>query len=500
MDVAGNSTGPVADTSNITIESIVPVVTDNNISVSGSSGTAGSFIAGDTLTLTWDNTASGDNNSDIASATVDLSAFGGSLTEVLVNNAGSWTATYNITSGSTNGSALNATVTAIDAAGNSTGPVADTSDITIVSTSPNSPTAPNAPTINLANDSGISDDNITNALPLSFSGTGEVGATVTLSNSSNAVGTAVVAADSSWSLTLDADVDSVTFSNLSNSLLNTTYSLVSDTTSLTFGADYNPSGSPSVIDNTKPVYSASIVQNGVIQTWYVWARESSGYHLSQLDNTNEWYWEWANSVLAATPQAIQGLSNGWAQSTVSAAQVQQDIGTTDESNIIINFESGSALVDGDHTYTVSQADLTGNTSPDTSLTVTIDSSAPVVTDNNISVSGSSGSSGGSIINPNLIANWEFIINDILTFTWDNTTSGDNNPDIASATIDLSAFGGNPTQTLINSADSWSATYTIDSNSVSDSDLNATVTVVDTVGNSIGPIADTTDISIDSSVI
>ncbi|WP_221793391.1 tandem-95 repeat protein [Oceanobacter mangrovi] len=118
---ATNSTGSTttADTSNATVDNIAPTVTDANLSISGASGTSGAYKIGDTVTASWDNTASGDNNSDtISSATVDFSAFGGGSAVSASNSAGSWTATYTITAGAIDGTNLNVSLTATDNAGN----------------------------------------------------------------------------------------------------------------------------------------------------------------------------------------------------------------------------------------------------------------------------------------------------------------------------------------------------------------------------------------------
>ncbi|MBU1705517.1 hypothetical protein KKG19_02195, partial [Patescibacteria group bacterium] len=49
-------------TQTISIDNVDPTVTDGNITVSGATGTSGAFIIGDTVVVTWDNSAGGDNN------------------------------------------------------------------------------------------------------------------------------------------------------------------------------------------------------------------------------------------------------------------------------------------------------------------------------------------------------------------------------------------------------------------------------------------------------
>ncbi|WP_157119413.1 DUF4347 domain-containing protein, partial [Azohydromonas lata] len=93
-DNAGNAT-TVSDTSNATVDSVAPSVTDAFISISG--GTGGAYKVGDTVTATWTNTAAGDNNADtISGVTFDFSAFGGGTAVAASNVNGVWTATYTL--------------------------------------------------------------------------------------------------------------------------------------------------------------------------------------------------------------------------------------------------------------------------------------------------------------------------------------------------------------------------------------------------------------------
>ena len=117
-DEAGNAT-TTADTTNATVDATAPVVTDANISLSGATGTNGAFKIGDTVKASWDNTATGDNNTDIASVTFDFSLFGGSTAVMASNSGGTWTATYAIVAGTIDATNGNVSVAAVDAAGNS---------------------------------------------------------------------------------------------------------------------------------------------------------------------------------------------------------------------------------------------------------------------------------------------------------------------------------------------------------------------------------------------
>lgn len=87
-------------------------ITLENVTVSGASGANNTFIIGDTVTVAWDNTATGDNNTNVNNVTVDFSRFGGGAAVVAENNSNIWTATYVVRSGSidSNNAVINITV------------------------------------------------------------------------------------------------------------------------------------------------------------------------------------------------------------------------------------------------------------------------------------------------------------------------------------------------------------------------------------------------------
>jgi len=133
-DLAGNS-DTTTGTDNATADSVAPTLTSGNISVSGGSGAGGVFIIGDTISVIWDNSGSGDNNSDtIAGVTVDFTPFGGGSAVAASESAGIWTATFAVVSG-TGDSGDDIEVTATDDAGNTT-LATDTSDPDLDTTAP----------------------------------------------------------------------------------------------------------------------------------------------------------------------------------------------------------------------------------------------------------------------------------------------------------------------------------------------------------------------------
>ncbi|WP_235609780.1 cadherin-like domain-containing protein, partial [Azospira sp. I13] len=135
-DNAGN-TNTTADTTNATVDSVVPTVTDARISISGATGMGGTYKIGDTVTATWNNTAGGDNNTDTISAvTFDFSAFGGGSAVAATNSGGTWTATYTLVAGALNGATnRNVSATVTDNAGN-TKTTADTTNATVDNQAP----------------------------------------------------------------------------------------------------------------------------------------------------------------------------------------------------------------------------------------------------------------------------------------------------------------------------------------------------------------------------
>ena len=92
----------------VNIDNVAPTVTDNYISITSSgSGTGGVDIIDDTITVQWDNTAGGQNNSDtISSATIDFTAFQGGAAVAMSESSGTWTAEYQITDGSVDASSV----------------------------------------------------------------------------------------------------------------------------------------------------------------------------------------------------------------------------------------------------------------------------------------------------------------------------------------------------------------------------------------------------------
>lgn len=88
--------GAVSQALTVIVNDVIPVVTDDFLSVSGATGTAGTFRAGDTVTVTWDNSPLGDNNRGILSVSVDFTAFGGPSQSYATEFEGVWRSSYSL--------------------------------------------------------------------------------------------------------------------------------------------------------------------------------------------------------------------------------------------------------------------------------------------------------------------------------------------------------------------------------------------------------------------
>src|SRR5438067_1893122 len=86
-DAAGNANPPTLDSTNASVDAQAPVRTLHSFPTRRSSDLGGAFKLGDTVTATWNNTAAGDNNLDIAGVTVNFTQFGGGAADVATNSA-----------------------------------------------------------------------------------------------------------------------------------------------------------------------------------------------------------------------------------------------------------------------------------------------------------------------------------------------------------------------------------------------------------------------------
>ncbi|WP_306392803.1 DUF4214 domain-containing protein [Telluria beijingensis] len=133
---ADNRDNLASNVLSLTGDTAAPVVRDANLWLSGGTGTGGTYRIGDQLVATWNNSASGDNNLDLANVTFDLSQFGGSANASAIQQGGHWSVTHTITAGAIDALDLNFSVRAEDTAGNVT-VRADSTGATVDNVAPN---------------------------------------------------------------------------------------------------------------------------------------------------------------------------------------------------------------------------------------------------------------------------------------------------------------------------------------------------------------------------
>ena len=338
--VATDPLGNVSGSSNTytvvvdTTPPAVPAITNVNDNATG--GTVGDLTNGQ---VTNDNTPQL-TGTGVAGSTVHILDNGTEIGTALVNDLGIWTFTPNLGDGP-----HSLRVNASDAAGN----VSANSPVfaIIVDTAP--PAAPAITTV--VDDVGpvtgtLNSGDSTNDPRPTFNGTGEVGATITVFNNGQSIGTAVVDSSGNWTLTPAAD-------------------LTSGPHTITFSAtdpagNTGPAGTPfqlNVITEapTVPVIVQAADNVGTVQDPLL----TSG--LSTDDTTP------TLSGTAAFNATITIYDNGTQIGTATA-----------DGTGAWTFTPGTALVNGSHTFTAIATDAAGNTSTaSTGFTVIVDTIKPL---------------------------------------------------------------------------------------------------------------------------
>jgi gliding motility-associated-like protein len=465
-DNAGNTT-TTADTTNATVDNVAPTVTDANISISGATGTGGAFKIGDTITATWNNTAGGDNNSDvISSVSVDFSQFGGGATVAATNSSGTWTANYTITAGTIDAANRNITITATDNSGNTTS-TADTTNSTL----DNIPAAVASVSVP-ANGVYIAGNN------LDFTVNTDQNITVDTGG-----GTPRIA------LTIGSVTRYATYiSGSGSSALTFRYTVQSgdlDINGITIGGNIEPNGGSlqdisgndlittlNAVGSTADVLVDAVAPNAPVNLNMTAGSDSGSSSTDDLTND--------------TTPTITGQAEANATITLYDTDGTTVLATTTANGVGNWLMTSSALSEGVHFLTAKATDAAGNQSvASTALAVTIDTTPPSLTDGNISISGATGTGGA------------FKIGDTVTATWDNTVGGDNNSDVISAvTVNFSQFGGEAAVVATNSLGTWTASYIITSGSIDAINRNVSITATDNAGNTT-TTADTTNAKVDN---
>ena len=448
-----------------------PTVTDARISITTSpSGSSGTYKIGDTVTASWNNSATGDNQSGVTSVTFDFSQFGGGSAIAATNSSGTWTASYTITSGTADATSRNVSVTATNGSGTTT--TADSSNLSVDNIAPTITDA----RISISGGTGTGGAyKIGDTLTATWNNTAlgdnnsDTISSVTADFSQFGGGSAVTATNSSgtWSASytitagaIDATSRNVSFSATDNAGNTTT---TADTTNATVD-----NIAPTVTDGRISISGASGT-GGAFKTGdtvtATWNNTSGG------DNNTD-------TISGATVNFSQ-FGGG------SAVAASNSSGTWTATYTIV---SGSVDTTS-RNVSISATDNAGNTTNTADTTnATVDNIAPTVTDAKISISGGTGAGGA------------FKIGDTVTATWNNTAGGDNNTDTISAvTMDFSQFGGGSAVSASNASGTWTATYNIVAGALNRStNRNISVTATDNAGN-VTTTADTTNAIVDNVV-
>lgn len=452
----------------VTVDSDSPTVSDANISVSGATGTSGTFKIGDTVTVSWNNTAGGDNNADIAGVTVNFTAFGGGAAVAASNSSNTWTATYVITGGAIDTTNLNVSVTATDDAGNLTtagdttnssadnqAPVVTDGKISITST----PTGTGSTykvgdTITVEWDNSASGDNNADI------------SSVTVNFSAFGGGAAVAATQASgkWTASFTVVEGSVDATGLNASITVTddagNATTQGDTTGLSVDSD-----SPTVTDAKITITSSPSGDNStyvpgdtITVQWDSSATGDNNTDTLASVTVNFSAFGAVALVTASEAAGIYTASYEVLSGTIDATGLNVSVAATDNA--------------GNKTTT---ADTTG---------LSLDNQAPTVTDGNISISGATGTGGA------------FKIGDTVTATWDSSAAGDNNSDLTGVTVNFTGFGGGAAVAATNSSGTWTAKYVVASGAIDTTNVNVSVTATDDAGLQTTK-ADSTNATVDS---
>jgi hypothetical protein len=341
-DNAGNATTRI-DTSNATIDSIAPTVTNSNIAISGASGAGGVYKIGDTVTATWDNSIDGDDNLDtLSSVTADFSQFGGASNVIASNDGnGNWSATYTIVSGSIEATNRNVSFSVTDNAGN-VKTRADTTNASVDNKAPGITFS----NLHLSNDSGSSNSDFITAT---------AGQTITASLSAALAGSDILYGSldngATWTnITSMLSGTTLTWTGTTLSGSNTLQLKVTDAA----GNDGSAKDQTYTLDNTAPSAPAAPLLD--------FASDSGMSSSDRLTNV--------------TTPIISGTAEAGSTVTLYDTDGSTVLGTTIATGGSWAITS-SMLSAGDHTLTAKATDTAGNTSTaSTSLVITIDTTAP----------------------------------------------------------------------------------------------------------------------------
>ncbi|WP_246004382.1 tandem-95 repeat protein [Marinimicrobium koreense] len=310
----GDDTAALSIASSVSLaDDVSPLVSDANISLSGSSGNGGAYVLGDTVTATWDNTAGGDNNSDIiSSVAIDFSAFGGGASVPATNSSGTWSASYTIDGSSTSGSNLNVSVSATDNAGNTT-TVADSSNAEVDNAAPTGHS--------VSFDDANVDASEASSIGFTFSGA-EVGTSYSYSISSSGGGSNLT---NTGTITSPGEqVTGIDASGLGNGTLTLAVTLT-DSAGNAATAVTDTASLDTTVPTTSLSTAASDPTNGAFDITVTFGETVSGFDVSDITATNASLSSFSGSGASYTA-TVTPTTDGSVNVDVAADVAQDSVG------------------------------------------------------------------------------------------------------------------------------------------------------------------------------
>lgn len=354
-----------------------PTVTDANISISGGTGTGGTYKIGDTVTATWNNTVDGDNNTaTITGVTVDFSQFGGGASVAATNNSGIWTATYTIVAGNIDATNRNVSITVMDNAANST----TTSDTT------NAMVDNVAPTASISSTAGANTNTSPISITITFSEnvTGFIIGDITVGNGtaenfggSGTTYTADITPSAQGAVTVDvaanvAQDDAGNNNTVANQLSRTYDSKAPTIGVVSNGGLYNVSVSPTFDEGTATLAKDGGTANSFTSGTSIAAEGS--YVLVVTDTASNS--TTASFTIDKTAPTVAGVVNNANYNTSVAATFTEGSATLSQNAGVANEYNPGDSIDDSGSYVLVIADTAGNSN---TVSFIIDTTAPSVT-------------------------------------------------------------------------------------------------------------------------
>ncbi|MCR4317374.1 MAG: FG-GAP-like repeat-containing protein [Planctomycetes bacterium] len=501
-DNALNKVADVADDVAYDLDNVAPLLNPSAIStvISTDNGTPGIAGIGDVISVVWDT----NGQIDLASVTVDLSAFEGSAADVMFDDGahgdggpadGVWGVDFTVTAGATDSTGLGVSISTTDDAGNS-----DT----------------------VADDDTVDLDNI--ALPLDATmitssmptdngtpGVAGVGDVIRCEYNPAVAPSEIAAAEADFSaFGGSANVamfdDGVTGGDTSSGdgIWTVEYTVVvgaiddvDQGVTVTATDDAGNVTGPVADDDTVDIDNEAPAPSNSAVTLTIEV-DSGALGTAGVGDVIKAMWD-------SNTDAVTDVAT--AETDFSAFDGPANLSLTDD-GAGYDFAPGDGIFTGSWTVTAGTTDSTGFSTGLTVIddagntgflsdddTIDVDNVAPLPTDARIFVTISTDLGTAGIAG----------ISDVIEVLWDGSASGDNIPDIQSVTADLSAFGGLGAQDLYDDGSNGDVSpgdgmftyqYTVVAGLEEALNQNVTVTVTDDAGNQSAPVADTTDVDID----